>query len=99
MMCSSGCVILPVPHGPNRFDAAVGGRGSSAPVQVGVSDKARVLSVLGPPIYPAPRDSPAPVRSWRYARATTVAYVVFVWPFVHGGPVQPVYREDELAIW
>lgn len=101
---AGGCIIIPTPNGlfpgPNRYEGTVGPADSKAPIHVGVSDRARVRAVLGEPYisnYDKPPEGQDP--PWRYYHYTATGYWIWLWPFVHGGPINSIDREDELAIW
>jgi hypothetical protein len=95
---SAGCVVLPAPHGGNQFAAMIGAADSAAAIKVGVSDRSQVVAALAEPYMPGLNvvflDAP-----WVYCDRTTTAVLIYLWPFVHGGIVQPINREDMVAIW
>jgi hypothetical protein len=97
ILTSGGCIVLPgpgllVPKG-NRFAGRIGPEDSAAPLRVGTSTRPRVKEVLGKPdeIWEAPG-------VWFYRDFTVRTVLVWLWPFVHGGPIQPELQGYQLRI-
>ena len=100
--CLHGCIIIPnceALNTQNRWAGTVGGPDSAAPIRVGVSSVDDVRSAIG-----SPSDERAggglPGQYLEYRKSTDTATIIFLWPFIHGGPVQGWgIRDDGLGLW
>jgi outer membrane protein assembly factor BamE (lipoprotein component of BamABCDE complex) len=102
VLCLHGCIIIPngeALNTQNRWVGTVGGADSAAPVRVGVSSVDDVRSAIGAPSYE--RAGGVLLRRYlEYSKYTRTSTIIFLWPLVHGGPVQPWgTRDDGLGLW
>ena len=91
-----GCIILPnpaniLPH-HNRLTGKIGEADSSAPIRKGISQRPDVIRVFG---EPGPWDK---TDAWSYCEIRTTGVFIWLWPFVHGGPIQPIQEEYIVTI-
>jgi hypothetical protein len=97
-----GCIALPMPglfaskrtDTNNNFFGKIGDENSSAPLRVGVSTRAEVERVLGK----ADDEWRFNTETWFYRDWHTKWIVVYLWPFIHGGPIQTIEDGRSLRI-
>ncbi len=97
MLATSGCVVVPTPgvFAVRHVVDKVGTPDSKAPLKLGVSDRSDVFRLLGKPDGDA---RPMASSEWMYSNDVLTGYWVWLWPFVHGGPISAIYDTSGLHI-
>ena len=102
LFVGGGCISIPVSHDqapPNHWEGTAGGPDSSAPIRVGVTDRASVASVMGGPGYASGIDASAG-EFWEYAYYHLTGYTLSLIPAHCNRLWSKNYeRGDWLAVW
>lgn len=93
---ASGCVVVPFPTAfapvPDPYTGKIGDKTSMAPLQVGISRRSDVIRVLGKAGNELDEDS------WWYREITATGVWIWLWPFIHGGPIQTIKVDRNLIV-
>ena len=100
-----GCIALPMPgllasertDTKNQFVGKIGDQNSSALLRVSVGTRADVRRVLGKTNERWPADEYMR-ETWFYRDWHTKWVIIYLWPFIHGGPIEPIENGRSLKI-